>query len=277
MFVRKVNADGFTYQYHYVDQINHRSQRSGLDMERTTTISVVSSDKITFDRNDTTRSLSFEVPFDNAITFEDAEEYVKGLPEFEEYRRPEDAIIDYVKDDLPDEQAATVPEFYPIWQSGEQYLSGDRVRYHDGFYRCIQQHTAQDNWTPSDAPSLWAAIIDSTVPGEYSYPDWVQPESTNPYKIGDQVYHKGKYWESSVDGNVWEPGVFGWFEFEPEPPEPEPEPGPDPEIPEWVQPDSSNPYMTGDRVRFNGNVYESLIDNNVWSPSDYPAGWQLIE
>lgn len=47
-------------------------------------------------------------------------------------------------------------------------------------------------------------------------------------------------------------------------------------IPEWEQPSSTNPYMKGDKVRFEGNVYESLIDNNVWSPSAYPAGWKKV-
>lgn len=52
---------------------------------------------------------------------------------------------------------------------------------------------------------------------------------------------------------------------------------PDPDvIPDWEQPDSTNPYMEGDKVRFEGQVYESLINNNVWSPSAYPAGWKLI-
>lgn len=46
--------------------------------------------------------------------------------------------------------------------------------------------------------------------------------------------------------------------------------------PEWQQPDSTNAYMTGDRVTFEGHVYESLIDNNVWKPTDYPAGWKQI-
>lgn len=45
---------------------------------------------------------------------------------------------------------------------------------------------------------------------------------------------------------------------------------------EWQQPDSTNGYKTGDRVIYNGKVYESLIDNNVWSPADYPAGWREI-
>lgn len=52
---------------------------------------------------------------------------------------------------------------------------------------------------------------------------------------------------------------------------------PDPEvIPEWEQPESTNPYMKGDRVRYRGKVYESLIDNNIWSPEAYPAGWSEV-
>lgn len=47
-------------------------------------------------------------------------------------------------------------------------------------------------------------------------------------------------------------------------------------INEWVQPDSTNPYMAGDKVTFNGKTYESVINNNVWSPSAYPAGWKEI-
>ena len=47
-------------------------------------------------------------------------------------------------------------------------------------------------------------------------------------------------------------------------------------INEWVQPDSTNAYMTGDKVIFEGKTYESVIDNNVWSPSAYPAGWKEI-
>ena len=48
-------------------------------------------------------------------------------------------------------------------------------------------------------------------------------------------------------------------------------------IPDWVQPDSTNAYMTGDKVRYNCVVYESLIDNNIWSPEAYPAGWKVVE
>ena len=52
------------------------------------------------------------------------------------------------------------------------------------------------------------------------------------------------------------------------------------EIPVWEQPDSTNPYMAGDKVHYpdaDGPIYESLIDNNVYSPEAYPQGWQLVE
>ena len=45
----------------------------------------------------------------------------------------------------------------------------------------------------------------------------------------------------------------------------------------FVQPTGAHDaYMIGDKVMYNGKVYESLIDNNVWSPDTYPAGWELI-
>ena len=47
-------------------------------------------------------------------------------------------------------------------------------------------------------------------------------------------------------------------------------------INEWVQPDSTNGYMKGDKVKYEGVVYVSLIDNNIWSPVAYPAGWQIV-
>ena len=39
---------------------------------------------------------------------------------------------------------------------------------------------------------------------------------------------------------------------------------------------STSPYMMGDCCTENGVVYRSTIDNNVWPPSEYPQGWQLI-
>ena len=37
-------------------------------------------------------------------------------------------------------------------------------------------------------------------------------------------------------------------------------------LPKWEQLDSTNPYMTGDKVTHNRKTWESEIDNNVWEP-----------
>ncbi len=49
----------------------------------------------------------------------------------------------------------------------------------------------------------------------------------------------------------------------------------DPEaIPEWRQPSGAHDaYSAGDRVRYGGTVYISLMDGNVWAPDAFPAGW----
>lgn len=108
-----------------------------------------------------------------------------------------------------DETALSAIELYPIWNESATYSVGDRVRYNDVLYKCLQAHTAQSTWTPTDAPSLWTKVL---IPSPSVIPEWEQPESTNPYMKGDKVKHNGKTWESTIDNNVWEPGVYGWSE-----------------------------------------------------------------
>ncbi len=48
--------------------------------------------------------------------------------------------------------------------------------------------------------------------------------------------------------------------------------------PVWSQPSGSHDaYNTGDIVDYNGTLYKSLIDGNVYSPDAYPAGWEIYE
>lgn len=120
------------------------------------------------------------------------------------------AEIDSAAAWLTDEQAATVPGIYPAWNGdGAAYAVGDRVQHTGALYKCLQAHTSQATWTPTDAPSLWAKVF---IPTPGVIPDWEQPSSTNPYSKGDKVKHNGKIWTSDIDGNVWEPGVYGWTE-----------------------------------------------------------------
>ena len=48
-------------------------------------------------------------------------------------------------------------------------------------------------------------------------------------------------------------------------------------IPDFKQPAGAHDaYKLGDKVMFDGKIYESLIDNNSYSPSAYPQGWKLV-
>lgn len=47
------------------------------------------------------------------------------------------------------------------------------------------------------------------------------------------------------------------------------------EWPEFVQPTGEqDAYKKGDKITFNGSHYISNMDGNVWSPADYPSGWE---
>lgn len=108
-----------------------------------------------------------------------------------------------------DEEALKAKELFPDWTAPHEYTARDRVLYNHTLYNCLQSHTAQAQWTPDAAASLWAEVL---IPDPGVIPDWKQPSSTNPYMKGDKVKHNGKIWISDVDNNVWEPGVYGWSE-----------------------------------------------------------------
>lgn len=111
---------------------------------------------------------------------------------------------------VDDTDAVEMIELFPSWEI-KDYLVGDRIRFNDNLYKCLVAHTAQESWNPEGAPSLWAKVLAGQEGTEIG--EWVQPDSTNPYMTGDKVLHNGKTWESAIDNNVWEPGVYGWNEI----------------------------------------------------------------
>lgn len=108
---------------------------------------------------------------------------------------------------LSDEDALEAPNLFPNWEPDQPYKVDERVRYDGILYKCLQAHTSQAAWTPTAAQSLWAKVL---IPDENVIPEWEQPNSTNPYQIGDKVSHNGQVWENTIANNVWEPGVYGW-------------------------------------------------------------------
>ena len=117
-------------------------------------------------------------------------------------------VIERASASLPDETALEGVELFPAWETGRFCSVGERLRYHGELYRVLQDHTAQADWTPDAAPSLYVRVAE---PGEI--PEWKQPTGAqDAYNKGDQVRHVEKIWTSDVDANVWEPGVYGWTE-----------------------------------------------------------------
>lgn len=117
------------------------------------------------------------------------------------------AALVKLRESATDEQALSVPVLYPAWRSGVDYVTGQRVLRGGVLYKALQDHTSQDDWTPDAAPSLFARVL---IPDATAIPEWEQPGSTNPYMSGDKVSHNGSTWVSTIDNNVWEPGVYGW-------------------------------------------------------------------
>lgn len=123
------------------------------------------------------------------------------------------AIIDALvtlRNSAADEQALKASALYPKWKVGTDYQKDKRVLYNNILYKVLTDHTSQADWTPDAAPSLFAKVL---IPDKNVIPEWEQPESTNPYSKGNKVTHNGKTWLSTIDGNVWEPGVYGWEEI----------------------------------------------------------------
>ena len=118
-------------------------------------------------------------------------------------------IIEDAVESLDDETALEAVELFPAWQTDTAYAIGIRVRYENKLFRCEQAHTSQTGWEPPVTPALWTEVAE---PG--TIPVWRQPTGAqDAYMTGDKVHYPGEedpVYVSTVDNNVWQPGVFGW-------------------------------------------------------------------
>ena len=108
---------------------------------------------------------------------------------------------------LDDVTISEHPSLFPTWTEKWAGKAGTILMDEGNLYRSIHDVGEGQNTKPSDTPSMWTPISDPTE----EYPAWVQPiGSHDAYSAGDKVSHSDKHWVSTVDGNVWEPGVYGW-------------------------------------------------------------------
>ena len=108
---------------------------------------------------------------------------------------------------LSDEDALEAVNLFPSWKPAKAYAKDERVTFEGTLYKCLQAHTSQDAWTPTAAQSLWTKVL---IPDANVIPEWEQPESTNPYMVGDKVMFEGQVYECTINNNIWAPNVYGW-------------------------------------------------------------------
>jgi len=161
-------------------------------------------------------------------------------------------------------QSVNPETIYPALPETGWLVENVIYSYNGVMLRVVQSHNRTE-FDPSETPNLFDIIRANTEGME-----WVKNEQI---EIGDKRNYNNITYQAincfttregqtpNVTLSLWKVWI-------------------DPDIISvWVQPGSTNPYMSGDKVYFpteNDSVYESLIDNNVWSPTAYPAGWQLI-
>ena len=118
---------------------------------------------------------------------------------------------------LTDEQAMEVATVYPAYKAGIAYKTGEMFTYgvnavgDPQLYRVVQDHTAQEDWKPSETPALYTAIGLNA----FGYPVWSQPTGAHDaYNAGDIVDYNGTLYKSLIDGNTYSPEAYpqGWEE-----------------------------------------------------------------
>lgn len=129
----------------------------------------------------------------------------------------------------------------------------------DEIIGAVKRMLATDAANLTDEEALGVAAL---------YPTWASKDGEQ-VAVGERLWYDGKLYKVVQAHTVqsdWTPDVSASLFTEVS-------------IEEWapfVQPTgSSDAYNTGDKVTFEGHHYTSLIDANVYSPSAYPAGWQI--
>ena len=164
----------------------------------------------------------------------------------------------------------------------KKYVNGQYVEYNEAELEAMQVENARYELLEKSRPMTEMEVLSMLIPQQINtltvddntalrmvefYPEWATDTA---YTAGYKVQRGGKLWrclQAHTSQTGWEPNNAPslWAKVL----------IPDENvIPEWEQPDSTNPYMTGDKVTHNGKTWVSEVDNNVWEPGVY--GWVEI-
>jgi len=157
------------------------------------------------------------------------------------------------------------PKTKELPEIGGGVLIDEYYLYKGNIIKCRQTHN-RTIYEPKDTPALFSFFRDNSdqlqwIENEQVEMGWVRIYNDIKYEV-IQAHQTQSDWTPDIAVTLWKV-----YSEEPE----------TPEILEWIQPTGAHDaYNIGDQVLFEGSTYESLINANVWSPSIYPAGWELI-
>lgn len=158
----------------------------------------------------------------------------------------------------------TLEDFPPKWNQPRGA--------HDAYENRFQVFHNGKIWESIIKSNVWepgvSGWIEITGTGDVQVPAWIQPTgSHDAYQKDASVSHASKLWNSTLDSNVWEPGVYGWTQrIVTLPDQP-------PTIPVWVQPTGAgDAYAINAIVSHNGHTWKNTTyAANVWEPGIF--GW----
>lgn len=157
--------------------------------------------------------------------------------------------------------------FPPLPSSGA-LKKGEIYSYNNGAVMVVQDHN-RTIYTPEETPALFSFYRDNVedlewMEGEKVEVGWMRIYNNVKYEAVQAHQTQSDWTPTATLGTLWKVYVDPTVEV----------------IPVWKQPAGAHDaYKKGDRVHFptiNDPVYESLIDNNSWSPTSYPAGWKKL-
>lgn len=218
-------------------------------------------------------------------------EVVKALQDEGKLTKP-DALTD--PDKLP-EDLTDVPEWAnPGVDHASMYRRGDIVRVGEKIYQ--SQFDGLNHWQPGATdvlPTIWLDItpLPKITDDQGHEVEAGTAQNPIPWKAGIELHegqyttHGGKLYKVTRDVETLDPShtpdtLIGHFYAEATPEdefgEDDAWEGPD-TVEDFIQPTGANDaYSLGKKVKFEGHIYESVIESNAFSPTAYPAGWKKI-
>ncbi len=143
------------------------------------------------------------------VTIQAAVEKTRPLTEVEIARMLLEQQINTLSVD--DATSSRMVDYYPEWEPGKSYASGEKARCDGILYKCSQAHTSQSGWTPAAAPSLWDAV-------QYRNGYRVISETitaTGAFALGEYGWWGDYLYRSTIASNVWTPDDYpeGWTQI----------------------------------------------------------------